>query len=84
MQNIEFDFDDEGIDIDTITIDDDNNFFPVISKSQDKYFVSACYWSAWSGLVRELVEITIRDNRVENIYDASSKVEYEYDCGIRF
>ena len=84
IQNIELGFSDEKIDIQAVSVVDKNSFMPTISKYQDKYFVTACYWSDWSGLVRELVEITIRNNMVETINDVSSTVEYEYNCGIMF
>jgi hypothetical protein len=84
IQNIELGFSEDKIDLQAVSIADKNSFMPIISKYQNKYFVSSCYWSDWSGLVRELVEITIRDNMVERIYDVSSEVEYEYNCGIMF
>lgn len=73
---------DEPIDLSQVT--DDNNFYPIISKKGNKYFVSACYWNDWSGLVRELVTITISNDRIISINDVSDTVIYKYDCGIRF
>lgn len=83
IQNIEQGFNEGKINLNVLSFVDDNNFMPIVSKYQDKYFVSSCYWSDWSGLVRELVEITIRNSKVEEIYDVSRSVEFEYDCGIR-
>jgi hypothetical protein len=83
IKKIELGFSEAKFDVKVLSMVDDNNFMPIISKYQNKYFISSCYWSDWSGLVRELVEITIRNSKVEKIYDVSRNVEFEYDCGIR-
>lgn len=57
---------------------------PIVSKNKNKYYVSCCYWSNWGGLVRELVEIEIKDNKVVNIFDVDTTTLYKYDCGILF
>jgi hypothetical protein len=56
---------------------------PEISKNGDKYFVSCCYWSDWKGLVREVVVITIKDNKAQNVQTICEQIEYQYDCGMR-
>ena len=79
LQEVKTDYD-----INTVDVKEDYEFYPIISKGQDKYIVSACYWTSWGGLIRELVTITIKDNKVVYVNDVSHEVEYEYECGIRF
>lgn len=57
---------------------------PVVTQKDGKYYVSCCYWSAFGGLIRELVEIEIKENKVVNILEANYTTLYDYDCGIRF
>lgn len=57
---------------------------PEIIHNEEKYYVSCCYWSDFGGLIREHVEIEIKDNKVINILDANENVLYEYNCGIIF
>jgi hypothetical protein len=65
---------------------EDFDLTPEIVKStlNDKYYITCCYWSDWGGLIRELVEITIDDNKVVDFFNVQEKVEFEYDCGIKF
>lgn len=56
---------------------------PEIAK-YDKYYISCCYWSDWKGLIKELVEITIENNKVKSILNVDKKTLFKYDCGIRF
>lgn len=56
---------------------------PEIAK-YDKYYISCCYWSDCKGLIRELVEITIENNKVKSILNVDKKTLFKYDCGIRF
>ena len=55
---------------------------PIIAKNNDKYYVSACYWTNWGGLIRELIEITIKDNKVIQFYEADIKTLLKYDCRV--
>ncbi len=59
---------------------------PEVVKSdiKGKYYVTCCYWSDWSGLVRELVEIVIDNNKVDDVYKVKETVLFEYDCGVFF
>ena len=56
----------------------------VKSPHNGKYYVTCCYWSDWGGLIRELVEICIENNKVIEVFEVQQKVEFEYDCGILF
>lgn len=40
---------------------------PEVVKKDNKYYISVCYWSDWGGLKRELLEITIIENKVSDI-----------------
>jgi hypothetical protein len=57
---------------------------PEVVKKDNKYYVSVCYWSDWGGLKRELLEITIIENKVSDIFEVDTEVLMPYDCGIRF
>ncbi len=62
------------------------DLLPEVVKSDinNKYYVTCCFWSDWGGLIRELVEITIEDNKVVGIFEVQKKTEFAYDCGILF
>lgn len=53
---------------------------PKIVHMNGKYYLSICFWNEWLGLLRELCEIEIVDNkaRYDNI---AFKSLYEYNCG---
>ena len=59
---------------------------PEVVKSDinNKYYVTCCFWSDWGGLIRELVEVTIEDNKVVDIFEVQNKSEFAYDCGILY
>lgn len=57
---------------------------PKVTRYEDKYYVSCCYWSEFGGLIRELVEIKIENNKVTEFLDANRKVLYRYHCGIMY
>ena len=57
---------------------------PKVTRYEDKYYVSCCYWSEFGGLIRELVEIKIENNKVAEFLDANRKVLYRYHCGIMY
>ena len=44
---------------------------PKVTRYEDKYYVSCCYWSEFGGLIRELVEIKIENNKVTEFLDAN-------------
>ena len=56
----------------------------VKSPNNGKYYVTCCYWSDWGGLIRELVEITIENNKVAEVFEAKRNVIFKYECGILF
>lgn len=62
----------------------DTKLEPSIHKYQDYLYVSCCYWTNWGGLIREYIEITVKDNKVVNIVTFDTDVIYDYDCGILF
>ena len=57
---------------------------PKVTRYEDKYYVSCCYWSEFGGLIRELVEIKIENNKLTEFLDANRKVLYRYHCGIMY
>lgn len=57
---------------------------PKVIRYEDKYYVSCCYWSEFGGLIRELVEIKIENNKVTEFLDANREVLYRYHCGIMY
>lgn len=57
---------------------------PIVTRYDDKYYVSCCYWSRFAGLVRELVKIKIENNKVTEFLDANREVLYRYHCGIMY
>lgn len=57
---------------------------PHISRNGNKYYIERYYWNDWTGLARELVEVTIENKRVVKIIEVEKVVEYSYDCGILF
>ena len=57
---------------------------PKVTRYEDKYYVCCCYWSRFAGLVRELVEIKIENNKITEFLDANREVLYRYHCGIMY
>lgn len=57
---------------------------PKVTRYDDKYYVSCCYWSEFGGLIRELVKIKIENNKVTEFLDANREVLYRYHCGIMY
>lgn len=62
----------------------DCNIIPEIVKNGSKYYVSCCYWNNWTGLNRELVEITIDNNIVKEIAVIETYNLIKYHCWILF
>ena len=69
------------------------NVSPYIKQEGNVFYVSCCYWSEFSGLVRETVEIKIENNKAVTLqfleYDfepdnTQHEVLYEYNCGILY
>lgn len=60
------------------------NINPKVVKSHRKYYISCCYWTDWGGLIRELVEVTINNGKVIEIYEVDYDVIYSYNCGVMF
>nr|WP_294431827.1 hypothetical protein [Prevotella sp.] len=49
-----------------------------------QYYVSCCYWSRFAGLIRELVDIKIENNKVTEFLDVNHERLYKYHCGIMY
>ena len=60
------------------------NVTPKVTRYDDKYYVSCCYWSRFAGLIRELVEIKIENNKVTEFLDVHHQRLYKYHCGIMY
>lgn len=60
------------------------NHSPDIVKDGCKYYISCCYWNNWSGLIRELVEIAVKHNKVIEITDIKTDNLIKYHCGVFF
>ena len=60
------------------------NIIPEVIKKYSKYYVSCCYWNNWTGLNREVVEITIENNMVKEIEVIETYNLIKYHCGIRY
>lgn len=57
---------------------------PKVTRYDDKYYVSCCYWSRFAGLIRELVDIKIENNKVTEFLDVNHERLYKYHCGIMY
>ena len=53
---------------------------PIVTQNNGKYYVSCCFWSDYEGVIRELVEIEIKENKVVNILEVNSTTLYEDSC----
>lgn len=67
-----------------IALISDFDFTPEVREGNGKYYVSSCFWSNFSGLIREYIELTFDGNKVVDMFQFDSKTEYEYNCGILF
>lgn len=57
---------------------------PIVVQSGERYYVSCCYWCTFKGLIREVVEIEIRENKVTDIFDVTQTTLYKYCSSILF
>lgn len=55
----------------------------MIYQNGTNYYIDRRFWNDWKGLVREVVEITIVNNRAK-IFDVESATEAKYRCGLFF
>ena len=60
------------------------NIIPEVVKTGSKYYVTCCYWNNWTGLNREVVEITIENNKVKKIAVIETYNLIKYHCGILY
>lgn len=58
------------------------NVTPSVSKNGEKYYVSTCFWSEFEGLVRELVEIEIKEGKIISIFKVKQQVLHKDDRGV--
>jgi hypothetical protein len=56
---------------------------PVVYYDKEKFYVSACYWNDWQGLLRETVRIELTDGKA-SFEEIDQQVLYAYDCQILF
>lgn len=56
---------------------------PDVIKSDNKYYVSCCYFNKFRGLMCEVVEITLNGNKA-SFHKVSEGEMVPYDCGIRY
>ena len=61
-----------------------HNFSPRICGDGSNYYVSCCFWSNWGGLIKEVAEIVMNNNKVTSISIIGRKVLIPYECGIMF
>lgn len=57
---------------------------PIVFFDGEHFFISCCYWSFSSGLIREYVEVRIKDGYIVNFNVFKQEVIYEYHSNIRF
>ena len=57
---------------------------PEIRAHEGKYYISCCYWTSFGGLIREYVEFTLNEGRMEGFFPFDEKTLIKYDCGILF
>lgn len=56
----------------------------VVKGVNGKYYVSCCYWSDFSGLKQEIVEVNISPDNKTSFKDIAEKTLHKYDCEIFF
>lgn len=61
-----------------------DNLTSEIARYNDLYYITCFYWSDWKGLVRELVEIKITNNKVKSIFKVEETILFKYHCRIWF
>lgn len=84
ISNIEFYSSEERRELISIISDQLENLTPEIAKYNDLYYVTCCYWSDWNGLVRELIEIKVVNDKVVSIFNVEKAILFKYNCGIIF
>lgn len=57
---------------------------PIIKKDKNRYYISCCYWTNWGGLIRELVAIEIKNNKIADLIETKLTTLYKYECGVLF
>lgn len=60
------------------------DIIPKIVKLEDKgiYYISCCYWNDWDGLIKEIVKVTLKENKVIEIITEANITLYKYDSEI--
>lgn len=57
---------------------------PRMKFKEDRYIVSACYWSDFGGLIREELPIGLNETGQVVFYEKTGKTLFQYECGILF
>ncbi|MDO4191059.1 MAG: hypothetical protein Q4D14_05175 [Bacteroidales bacterium] len=57
---------------------------PYILNNGNTFYITACFWSDFDGLVRDICAIKTKGNRIEQILDVDERVMHKYWCGILF
>ncbi len=73
-----------------IEVDDDfftkHDLMPKVTQQGNKFYVSCCYWSVWTGLVRETVYFRFNGHTITTIRhkEEDDEVIIPYNCGILY
>ena len=70
-------------DVDTLDMES-LDLAPEIYFGNGRAYVSCCFWSSFGGLIREYVEFTLKDGRLEDFFFIEEKTLFKYNCGIVF
>lgn len=57
---------------------------PEVIQYGTKYFVACTYWTNWGGIVKELIEISIKDNHVVSFNEVYEWPLFPYYCNLCF
>lgn len=57
---------------------------PAVARNDGRYYISCCFWSDFGGLIRELVEVEIRNGKAVGFFDADYDKMIYYHCHVMF
>ncbi len=60
------------------------DLIPGVYHSDEKYYISSCFWTSFGGLIREYAELTFKEGMLKGFFVFDEKTLVEYDCGILF
>lgn len=84
IENIKFERPEESSNLIATISNQLEKITPEIIKYNDIYYITCCYWSDWGGLIRELIEIKVENNKIVNIFNVEDITLLKYNCGIIF